>query len=62
MEGIDKLNERIDVLEEKLDEILTLLRPVSSHSEFVGDLKNVFNNSRIFRTLGLAPTKQLAEK
>lgn len=47
------LLERINILEEKIDEILVLLRPVSSHAAFVDDLKNVFNNSRVLQTLGL---------
>ena len=45
--------ERLNHLEEKIDEILVLLRPVSNHAAFVDDLKTVFNNSRVLQTLGL---------
>ena len=52
------LLERINILEEKIDEILVLLRPVSSHAAFVDDLKNIFNNSRVLKTLGLTSTSK----
>ena len=48
--------ERLNHLEEKIDEILVLLRPVSNHAAFVDDLKNMFNNSRVLKTLGLTQT------
>ena len=52
------LLERINILEEKIDEILVLLRTVSSHAAFVDDLKNIFNNSRVLKTLGLTSTSK----
>lgn len=48
---IKQLNYRIDNLDNKIDEILVLLRPVSSHAEFVDDLKQALHNSKIVRVM-----------
>lgn len=62
---INILNEKIDEIDDKLNEILKLLRPVSAHAEFVDDLKNMFNSSSVLKTLGITRinnTKLLDDK
>ena len=56
---MEDISERLDILEEKIDEILFLLRPVSKHAAFVDDLKYVFNNSKILKTLGMTTQQNL---
>ena len=41
----------LDSINEKLDEILALLRPVSAHAHFVDDLKQAMYSSRIMRSI-----------
>ena len=48
---IKQLNCRIDNLDQKIDEILALLRPVSAHAGFVDDLKQALYNSKIVRVM-----------
>ncbi len=49
----------LDVIHQKLDEILELLRPVSAHANFVDDLKQAMYSSRIMRSIcGPLPSEE----
>ena len=45
------MEERLDNIEQKLDLIIKLLKPVNAHAPFVDDLKTACQNSRILRSM-----------
>lgn len=45
------ISEKLDSLDRKLDQIITLLLPVNAHTDFVDDLKTACQESRILRSI-----------
>ena len=56
MEDIKGIKEQLNRIEQQNEEILRLLRPVHSHSEFVDDLKTACYNNRLLKSF--MPVKQ----
>ena len=52
MEGrLTAIESKLDGVQEKLDYIIALLKPVNAHSAFVTDLENSCQNNRILRSM-----------
>lgn len=47
----NEINQRLDILEEKIDRIIKLLIPVNAHAPFVDDLKTACQSSMVLRRL-----------
>tara|TARA_Y100000385_G_scaffold276580_1_gene322490 strand:+ start:991 stop:1182 length:192 start_codon:yes stop_codon:yes gene_type:complete len=46
-----EVRKELDIINQKLNEILDLLRPVSAHAHFVDDLKQAMYSSRIVKSI-----------
>ena len=47
------MEEKLEELSRKVDEILHLLRPVSEHASFVGEMKSCFSIARFRQLSGI---------
>lgn len=47
----NEIKEELVKVNQKLDELLELLRPVSAHATFVDDLKQAMYSSRIMKSI-----------
>lgn len=55
----NEIKEELEKINQKLDELLELLRPVSAHATFVDDLKRAMYSSRIMKSICGTPPENV---